>query len=289
MNKKNFKIKIRSKNFSCKPLIDMFKSINKRVIIRFGSTTPTEILFPVGLAKKEPILEINTVEAVQNSRSKLLMKQCFANKDVNQADWCTIDMLERDNIPKYPILAKRVFGYKGKGMVKLNSQQQLEGWLDTHPNLDGWYFEQFHNYSREYRLHITKDGCFYACRKMLKSDANNRWLRNDSNSVWITEYTIEKDAENTIINYNEDIPNETFNKPVNWNTIVEHCILGLEATGLDIAAFDVKVQSSTDKNNKIRKNPKFIVLECNSAPAFGTVTLNKYYTELNKIINNYDS
>jgi type I restriction enzyme S subunit len=39
------------------------------------------------------------------------------------------------------------------------------------------------NNSREYRLHVTADGCFYACRKMLKADAEERWYKNDSNCV----------------------------------------------------------------------------------------------------------
>jgi hypothetical protein len=45
-----------------------------------------------------------------------------------------------------------------------------------------------------------------------------------------------------------------------------------------VAAFDVKVQSK-DKN-------KFIIIESNSAPSFGDITLQKYVDEIPRIVKN---
>ena len=109
-------------------------------------------------------------------------------------------------------------------------------------------------------MHITKNGCFLANRKMLKNNAKDRWHRHSSNSVWISE------------------ENPLFDKPSNWDKIVEACIKALKALELDIAAFDVKVQNSK------HKDPKFIILESNSAPSLGERSIKKYTQELSRLI-----
>ena len=96
---------------------------------------------------------------------------------------------------------------------------------------------------------------------MLKQDADVRWHRHENNSVWILEN------------------NELFNKPNNWDNIVEDCIKALKALHLDIAAFDIKVQTNT------QENPKYIILESNSAPALGTYGIQQYKQMLTSYIN----
>ena len=95
---------------------------------------------------------------------------------------------------------------------------------------------------------------------------NQRWFRNDSNSVWILQ------------------ENDLFDRPSNWNEIVAECVKALKATTLDIAGFDVKVQSRLDSNGRVRTNPEFIVIESNSACSHGDITTVKYKEELNKLI-----
>ena len=119
--------------------------------------------------------------------------------------------------------------------------------------------------AKEYRLHVTKDGCFYTCRKMLKSDAEDRWHRHDSNSVWIME------------------ENPLFEKPSNWDDMVAESVRALNAVGLDIGAVDLKCQS--EKGRRDDFIPEFIILEINSAPSIASVTEVKYREELHKIIN----
>ena len=103
---------------------------------------------------------------------------------------------------------------------------------------------------------------------MLKESTpqKDRWFRNDSNSVWIME------------------ENEQFDKPVNWNEIVKECVKAIKAVGLDFGAIDLRVQSAKDSKGKVRPECDFIVVETNSAPSFGTVTLQKYIETLPKII-----
>lgn len=287
---KLYTVKVRSKNHSINPLRRYFK-MRFRALIRFGSTTPTKEIYRISGDKK--VVEINTVDAVENSRSKLKMKQCFKEAEVPQSKWWNPLSEEAfdENFfseEQYPILAKRIFGFKGKGMFKLNNKEELEEFLDKNGSkLNNYYFEQFHNYIREYRLHCTKDGCFYAARKMLTQDVDKdkRWYRNDSNCVWVTEYTVIKDKNDVITSYDISKDNEAFDKPVNWNKIEEACVKALEKVGLDIGAFDVKVQGAIDSKNRKRENPEYIIIEVNSAPAFGVVTEILYKKELVKLLN----
>ena len=96
---------------------------------------------------------------------------------------------------------------------------------------------------------------------MLKRGADVRWHRHNVNSVWIVE------------------GNPLFDKPTNWDSIVNSCVDALNAIGLDIAAFDVKVQSSK------YKEPKYIILESNSAPSLGEKGIEKYKEILTRLVN----
>jgi glutathione synthase/RimK-type ligase-like ATP-grasp enzyme len=232
--------------------------------IRFGSVNLGGIRYK---------LELNKPEAIKVSSNKALMKRAFTDAGVKTADWwlynngfikqeiargqaATITAIE--DLP-YPIVAKSLYGSRGIGNFLLRTQQEFTQWLQN-KDLGNYIFEKFYNYTREYRLHVSVNGCFYTCRKMLKSDTPeaNRWYRNDSNCVWIVE------------------ENEAFNKPQNWDKIVQNCIIALDAVGLDVAAFDVKVRGRDDND--------FVILESNSAPSFGDITIQKYAEEIPKII-----
>ena len=269
-------VKIRSRHPSHSVLRRKISTLYN-VIFRLGSTTPTS-----EITKNPNVIEINTVEAVKNSANKLLMKQCFTEAGIKTADWWTFDNSNRffnrtagghtayDDLP-YPIVTKHIYGSRGTGNTLIKSKAELEQWIKG-KTLANYIFEKFYNYSREYRLHITSERCFYTCRKMLKEETpdDKRWFRNDSNSVWILE------------------ENENFDKPVNWSDIIKHSILALNAVGLTVGAVDVKVQSATTLNKLgkevTRKEPEFIIIEINSAPSFGEVTATKYAEELPIII-----
>lgn len=220
--------------------------------IRFGSTTEWN--------RSE--YELNAIEAIKNSSNKLNMKNCFDSLGVKTAKWWKdVDFVFNGEELSFPILAKRIYGSRGRGMIKFDNYDDLVNWVqDSNVNTENYIFEKYYNYSREYRIHVDNNGCFYSCRKMLKSDVpqEERWFRNDSNCVWFVE------------------ENEKFDKPVNWELIVNECVKALNAVGLDMGACDVRVQSSLDKNGEQRENPEFIIVEINSAPSFGDITADKY-------------
>jgi glutathione synthase/RimK-type ligase-like ATP-grasp enzyme len=248
---------------------DMAIRLPFRTVVRFGSTW-------AGDDKNR--VECNSVEAVKNSASKLRMKQAFQAANVITADWFQTNgetMIYKNgeatilNLPDlpWPIVAKSLFGSRGRGNYLLQSLQEYHQWV-RNKDVDNYIFEKYYDYNREYRLHVSANGCFYTCRKVLKNDTpeEDRWFRNDSNSNWIVE------------------ENPLFDKPVNWNAIVAESVKALQAVGLDVGAIDVKVQSAKDSKDRVRQDPKFIILETNSAPSFGKITLEKYAREIPQIL-----
>lgn len=236
-------------------------------LIRFGSTTKGQLKYEC---------EINSIEGVQNSANKLRMKKCFTEAGCHTADWWIYkdgkfvnkdQSLELDKLP-YPIVSKSLMGSRGRGNIKHDTLESLKSFISTHSDLSNYIFEKFYSYTREYRLHVSNNGCFYTCRKMIKQDTpeDDRWRRHEDNCVWIVE------------------DNPVFDKPQNWNDIVEDCKKALNSLGLDVAAFDVKIQSPKGKKDKINPNPDWIILESNSAPAMGEITPVKYLEEIPKIV-----
>lgn len=253
-----------------------------RACIRFGSHTEGNVKYDV---------EINKAKNIDNSANKLLMKRMFTAANVKTAAW--VDPAKhssREALIKecealgYPIIAKHIFGSKNRGNYKLDSKEALENWLKG-KTLENYIFEKFHNYNREYRLHVTTSGYFYACRKMLRNETpdDKRWYRNDENSVWITEFEPVRDSTNTIIGESTK-DNVSFDRPVNFKTIAEECVKAVKAVGLDFGACDVRVQSSKTEKGKTRENPEFIIIEINSAPGLGTLGVIKYKEMIPELI-----
>jgi len=264
-----FRTKVKSRHPTHSPLRTELPLLPFRSIVRLGSTT-----------KSNGRIECNTVEGVKNSANKLLMKQCFTRAEVKTADWWRYienifvheykdgseEHLGLDNLP-YPIVCKSLFGSRGEGNTLVKSKQELEKWM-IGKNLNNYIFERFYSYLREYRLHVTKNGCFYSCRKMLKTGTpeDKKWTRHDDNCVWILEN------------------NDSFDKPVNWDLIVNDCIKALKSLQLDICCFDVKVQSKNDLKGVLRPNPEWIIIESGSAPSFATITTQKYLEQIPKVL-----
>lgn len=261
-------LRVRSRNYSNAELKEIVVPIT--TIYRMGSITSTE-----EITKYKKYIEINTAEACKISSNKIEMKKRFVHANIRTPRFfmckCKISLIDKCkyylNNWNAPIIAKRYNSSKGNGLFLIKTIDDAHSFIRDKSNdeVKKWIFERYSTYNREYRLHITKDGCFYACRKMLKNDADVRWHRHDNNSVWIVE------------------ENELFNKPNNWDDIIRGCVNALKSVGLDIAAFDIKVQGSNVED------PKYLILECNSAPGLGQIGVQKYKEQLTKIINSLNN
>lgn len=254
-------IQIRSKNETARALRSQVET-PVRTVLRLGSTTPTEEIFPQGVKRGKQIIEINTPQACKNSGDKIIMKQMFDAAGVISAEWKPLnEVFEENNVADwehFPAIIKHKNSSKGNGIFYIENPEQLHAFGQQHHNLQDFIIEKYYKYVKEYRLHVDKDGCFYTCRKMLKDDAVERWHRHDTNSVWILE------------------ENELFAKPSNWDTIVAECVKAMLSVGLDICAVDIKVSNHDE--------PRFIILETNSAPSLGEITTTKYIEKLKNIV-----
>ncbi len=276
------------KNKSLQELLPRFP---KRVIIRFGSFHEYD--------DSIERVEINTVNAVDNSSDKFRMKACFNRDGVKTADAFYYlgpnhFVIASDNpeIPKTntdvnfeefkpPFVGKVRRGSRGIGMVLIETVEELNEFcnnFDMFKNaiglegktvgIGGFIFEKYRTHSREYRIHISNLGVIYTNRKVIKNDTpdDQRYFRNDSNSNWLLE------------------SNSAFDKPSNWDDIIEESKKALNAVGLTVGAVDVKVQSATNKKGEKRENPDFFIVEINSAPSFGEGTLKAYAEMMPRII-----
>lgn len=257
-------LRLRSRNNSCAPLRGLV--VPKRAVFRMGSTTPIE-----HITKRTDYIEINSPEGCKVSGDKILMKAKFVENNIPTAEYVTVN--ENESFEEFKnrlnesfaswkkMIIKHKHSSKGNGIYFIDSVDALNEWFEG-KNPANFIFEKYYTYSKEYRLHVYDEGCFYTCRKMLKSDADVRWHRHENNSVWILE------------------DNPLFNKPDNWEDIVDDCVRAIHAVGLDIGAVDIKVQTNTE-------NPKYIILETNSAPALGEIGVEKYKEALINYINNH--
>ena len=259
---------IRSRHPSHNGLRNALRKMPFRSVIRFGSTT--ELDDPA--TRNGSRVELNSADGIRNSSSKLKMKRCFDTLGVKTAPWMSASgpqsIIEFANEIGYPIVAKSHHGSRGQGNTLLKTQSEIETYL-RNKEVGNYIFEKYCNYNKEYRLHVTEDGCFYSCRKMLKTefkDHPNAWQRHDDNSAWILP------------------ENPLFDQPNNWNTIIEHCVKAVKSCGLDFGACDLRVQNNTNTDGERRSEPDFIVVEVNSAPSMGEITLIKYKEELPKLL-----
>jgi len=237
----------------------------RKTLIRLGSTTVPTTKFDI---------EINTVESIQKSSNKLLMKEAFDKHGVATADWFTMEgdhfytrgdvgnkAVRLEDLP-YPIIMKNIFGSRGEGNTKCDTPEQLAACIRKAKTLKNYIFEKFYNFAKEYRLHVSILGVFLVWRKLRRSDTPEaeRWYFNNSNCNWVSP------------------SHELFDCPINMVEVQREAVKALNAVGLTVGGVDLRIQS---KGN----SPKFIVVEINSACSQAEMTAESYINEFNKIVN----
>lgn len=197
------------------------------------------------------------------------MKEAFMRAHVQTPEYWQIESIQnmsniqKQNLP-YPLIAKKRYGSRGEGIQLVQNLAELNAFLARHRQ-NNWIIEKYYSYSREYRLHVHANRCFYTCRKMLRSNTpdNERFYRNDRNCTWVLE------------------TNPQFDKPANWDNVVREAIKSLNAVGLDVGAIDMRTTIKDRENNV-----EFLVIETNSAPSFRDITAEKYKIEIPIIAQN---
>ena len=131
-----------------------------RSLVRFGSPTKVEEVYPKSYMKG--VVELNTVEAIQNSSSKFKMKSLFVDNGVESPEFYhfkgdgmvyysnTRDGVYYRDLP-YPLIAKKNYGSRGAGMVRIGDEEELRNFVNSQrSNISSYYS------SLERALHCAK-------------------------------------------------------------------------------------------------------------------------------------
>lgn len=243
--RKSFNLRVFSPNKSCAPLRRI--PFNRRVFLRFGSTTPFNSKFKY--------LELNSIEGVKVSANKILMKHSFDTARVKHSEWITSNnakSIEEFFLKHKVIICKHKHSSKGNGIYYIDNLAYLKE-LISKINLSQHIFERFYFYPHEYRVHVDrKHGAFYICKKFLEDGVDVEWHRHANNAGFA-------------------IVNKLDEKPECWNNVIDDCIKAMSVMHLDIACFDI-----------LCSNTEWILLESNSAPSLANFGLNIYCNHLKK-------
>lgn len=240
-----FKLRVFSPNTSCAPLRSI--PFNQRVLLRLGSITP--------LVSKYKYLEINTIEGIKISGNKIAMKRAFDKASVIHSEW--INSASKSDIRKFLnlhkiLIAKHKHSSKGKNIYYIDNLKSLDYLCDT-VDIKDLVFEKYYFFPDEYRVHIdVNHGCFYACKKVLKPDADVQWHKHADNSVFVL---VKKDHK----------------LPECWENMINDCIKVLKQMKLTIACFDI-----------LCSNNNYIIVESNTAPSLASYGITYYSNHLKK-------
>ena len=83
MPRNDYRLIVRSKNHSCEPLRGA--PVRRRMILRLGSTTPTE-----QITRRRDYVELNKPETRKISGNKILMKKVLIEAGVKTAEYFTL-------------------------------------------------------------------------------------------------------------------------------------------------------------------------------------------------------
>ena len=140
-----FKARIRSRHPSHRGIRRGVVRGPIRSIIRFGSPTTTSEVFSDIRRRNKRIkfIEVNSVEAIENSSSKTRMKRCFDQGDVKTAKWWeNLDSVLAESEIPFPLIAKKKKGSRGRGIKIIENREALNSLRGA----SGYIFEKYYNY-----------------------------------------------------------------------------------------------------------------------------------------------
>lgn len=249
MNRKKV-FKHRLKLLSRHPTHDSLRALLlcDKTLLRLGSSTK------VDESKYQYVL--NSIEAIETSKNKLLMKEAFLRAGVKSPEFYMITDLNPDKL-KYPMVAKHMLGSRGTGNYLLNSADELKHFIKKKSNIKDFLFERYCNYAYEYRIHVSTLGVFLIWQKLMKraTPESKKWVYNNDNCVFVSK------------------DNASFVRIANIEKLNTLCLNALNAVGLNIGSIDLK----------INKKGEMTVIEINSAPSLGEIGIEHYKTEIKKL------
>lgn len=219
------------------------------------------------LNKKGKRIVVNPLTGLINARDKLKQQLVLEEHGIKKPKFFTNvnEAIEFIRVTGNPIVAKRHFHSKGRGMKKFTTAEELENDLSVH---NGYYYQEFVKCNREWRIHVSRfqDTEVVAYRKCYTQEIIDGYRDNDLEKPWF------RNLENCY--FKLDVEDD---KMEWWNDMVLECKKAIEALGMDIAGVDV------GENTKI-EGGAFYIYEVNSACGMEENTRAKYAEAIDTII-----
>ncbi len=214
-------------------IVDFFnKEINidfsNAIIVRWGTreeieTSKTNIIY-------------NQSKAIALATDKKASRECFIEGNVSTPVLITPDNFKEEYLP---IIARPLVHSKGKNFVTLKNQEEFINHYSK--NNKGWYYSQFINKEREFRIHCAHGKVLAVMEKSNPNNGNIAWNRaqNDTEPF-------------TYISWSE-VDNQ------NLMCVLLEALKATQVIGLDMSGVDVMLMNNIA-----------YVLEVNTAPTLNT-------------------
>ena len=203
-------------------------NVTNSIVIRWGTREE--------LTTDNTTIVYNQSRAIANATNKKLSRELFIENGVSTPKLMTLNNFE---ISDLPIIARPLVHSKGKNFIVLNNYSDFES--HYHRNNEGWYYSQFINKEREFRVHCGHGKVLVVMEKSNPANGNLAWNRaqNDTEPFTYVPWT-QLDEQNL-------------------KCVVTEALKATQAVGLDMSGVDVMLCGGTA-----------VVLEVNTAPTLNT-------------------
>ena len=203
-------------------------NVTNSIVIRWGTREE--------LTTDKTTIVYNQSRAIANATNKKLSRELFIENGVSTPKLMTLNNFE---ISDLPIIARPLVHSKGKNFIVLNNYTDFES--HYHRNNEGWYYSQFINKEREFRVHCGHGKVLVVMEKSNPDNSNLAWTRaqNDTEPFTYVPWT-QLDEQNL-------------------KCVVTEALKATQAVGLDMSGVDVMLCGGTA-----------VVLEVNTAPTLNT-------------------
>jgi|GEM_PF-6367915 len=220
--------------------------------------------------KKRPRVVVNPLSGLQNTRDKFVQQQLLLNAGLRVPQFFGDDVnavrefLDNGGV----VVAKRFKHSKGRGMKKFSSREEFEN--DIHTVIQRYYFQEFQEMNREWRIHVSKfqDEAVVAYRKCFKADIVEQYIDEVAPKPWFRN----------LVNCYFKLDGVEEDKKPWFDDMVLEAKRAIEVLGMDIAGIDMGENTKVDGG-------KFVIYEVNSACGMEEHTRSCYEKAIDKIIN----
>lgn len=231
-NKKRVLLRQYYRTFVNNVTTDMVKALTfdarNSIVVRWGTREEIET--------DSSTVVYNQSKAIAIATDKKLSRQTFIDNNVSTPVLVTPENFSHSYLP---IIARPLVHSKGKNFVVLNNFREFERHYNQ--NNEGWYYSQFINKEREFRIHCAHSKVLAVMEKSNPNNGNIAWNRaqNDTEPFEYVSWT-QVDEQGL-------------------KCVLEEAIKATAAVGLDMSGVDVMLCGGTA-----------YVLEVNTAPTLNT-------------------